>query len=124
MIIYGILMFVYLLLVILLIAIVLIQEPKSAGLGGMFGGGAETVFGAKGAATFFTKLTAGLGAAYMVLSLILSILNRPAVGGSAIERAIQKDEVLKKLNIPTQPARPSQPSQPVPENPQPAGGQQ
>ena len=121
MIVYWLLMFVYILLVIFLIVIILIQEPKSAGLGGMFGGGAETVFGAKGAATFFTKLTAGLGAAYMLLSLILSILNRPATGGSAIEEAIKKNEVLKKLNIPTQPAQPQQPQQQQPAPP--AGGQ-
>ncbi len=100
---YGILMGIYLLLVIFLIAIILIQEPKSSGLGGMFGGGAETVFGAKGAVTFFTKLTATVGAIYMVFSLLLSILNKPENYGSAIEKAIKEGEVIKHLNIPQPP---------------------
>jgi preprotein translocase subunit SecG len=100
---YGFLLFIFILLVIFMIFVILIQQPRSAGLGS-FLGGTETVFGAKGTVTFFTKLTAGVGAAFMILSFILSMLNRPATYGSAIEEAIKKGNIMKQL--PVQPQQP------------------
>jgi len=100
---YGILLFIFTLLVIFLILIIIIQEPRTAGLGS-FLGGAETVFGARGTVTFFTKLTAGLGALFMILSFILSMMNRPAMSSSAIEEAIKKGNIMKQL--PVQPQKP------------------
>lgn len=81
-----------------MILIILIQQPKSAGLGS-FLGGTETVFGAKGTVTLFTKLTAGIGAAFMILSFILSMLNRPVSYSSAIEESIKKGNIMKQLPI-------------------------
>ena len=42
----------------LLIALVLLQDPKNAGAGSVFGGGgSQSLLGATGAVTFLTKLT-------------------------------------------------------------------
>ncbi|MCS7245741.1 MAG: preprotein translocase subunit SecG [candidate division WOR-3 bacterium] len=100
---YGFLLFIFVILVIFMILIIMIQQPRSAGLGS-FLGSAETVFGPKGTVTFFTKLTAGIGAAFMILSFILSLINRPATSGSAIEEAIKKGDIMKQL--PVQPQQP------------------
>ena len=56
-----------------LVAIVLLQHGKGADIGVQFGGGAsQTVFGARGAGNFLTKLTTGAAIVFMVTSLVLS----------------------------------------------------
>jgi preprotein translocase subunit SecG len=59
-----------------LIATVLLQSGKSAGLSGSIAGGAETLFGGskKGLNELFSKLSTGCAVAFMILTLILSIL--------------------------------------------------
>ena len=58
---------------ILLIAVVLLQHGKGADMGvALGGGGSQTVFGARGAGNFLTKLTAGGAILFMVTSLYLS----------------------------------------------------
>ena len=53
---------------IFLILVVLLQTGKRADLAGAFGGGgSQTAFGARGAATFLTKLTAGSVVVFMIL---------------------------------------------------------
>ncbi len=56
-----------------LIAIVLLQHGKGADIGVSFGGGgSNTVFGARGAGNFLTKLTTGAAIVFMVTSFTLS----------------------------------------------------
>ncbi len=58
-----------------LIAIVLLQHGKGADIGVALGGGASnTVFGARGAGSFLTKLTTGAAIVFMVTSFTLSRL--------------------------------------------------
>ena len=65
--IYGILVFLYVVVSLFLIAVVLLQTGKRADLAGAFGGGgSQTVFGTRGAATFLSKLT--ISAAVLLLS--------------------------------------------------------
>lgn len=63
---------------IFLVAVVLLQSGKSAGLSGTIGGVADT-FMAKGKAKSFdarlAKATKWIGAAFIVLTLILNILH-------------------------------------------------
>jgi len=55
-----------------LIGLVLIQHGKGADAGAAFGSGASsTVFGARGSATFLTRLTTAIAAAFFVTSLTL-----------------------------------------------------
>ncbi|MCD6087471.1 MAG: preprotein translocase subunit SecG [Candidatus Hydrothermae bacterium] len=100
---FGLLLFIYLIVVILMIGAILVQKPRGGGLSGALGGGGmENILGARGAPTFFTKLTAFLGGFFLVLSLVLSILNAPrgyTAQKSAIERTQQQGQPTP-LNLP------------------------
>lgn len=93
--IYGVLLVLYLIVVIVMIAAILIQEPREGGLSGAIGGGGvENVLGVRGAPTFFQKLTAILGALFIIMSLVLSFLHSPTkVKGTAIEKAVKKTPI-------------------------------
>jgi len=67
-----------------LILVVLLQTGKRADLAGAFGGGgSQTAFGTRGAATFLSKATTAAAVLFMVTSLSLSILSsRTGDGGS------------------------------------------
>ncbi len=68
-----------------LITIVLIQGGKGAELGAAFGGSSQTLFGARGAATFFSKLTTGAAIVFMLTSFTLAIVT--SQGGSVVKKA-------------------------------------
>lgn len=56
-----------------LVLVVLIQRGKGADMGAMLGGGgSQTVFGARGAGNFLTRLTTGAAILFMITSLTLS----------------------------------------------------
>ncbi len=58
-----------------LIAVVLLQTGKRADLAGAFGGGgSQTAFGARGAATLLSKLTTTFAVLFMLTSISLSIV--------------------------------------------------
>jgi len=58
-----------------IIALVLLQRGKGADAGAAFGSGASgTVFGAKGAANFLSRTTAGLATLFFITSLSLAFL--------------------------------------------------
>jgi preprotein translocase subunit SecG len=58
-----------------LIAVVLIQQGKSADLAGAFGGqGSQTAFGPRGAANLLTKLTTWSAIIFMLTSIALTIV--------------------------------------------------
>lgn len=72
---------VHLIFCLLLIAIVLLQDPKSSGTGGVFGGGgSNSVLGSTGAVTFLTKLTQWSAVTFGVTCIILSLMSRPDSG--------------------------------------------
>lgn len=93
----GVLVFIYLLVVLIMMGAILIQQPRHGGLSATFGGtsSVESILGVRGAPTFFTKLTAVLGAMFLLLSLLLSLLHSPVKQtGAAIERAVKKQQTL------------------------------
>ncbi len=71
----------------LLILSVLLQTGKRADLAGAFGGGgSQTAFGARGAATFLSKATTIGAVVFMVTSLALAVLSshENASGGASV----------------------------------------
>ena len=70
-----VLLVIFCIISILLIFLVAIQDEKSSGLGGIFGGGAEKAFGGNTGA-FITKTTTVLAICFMVLSLVVAIVNK------------------------------------------------
>ena len=77
-----------------LIAIVLLQHGKGADIGVSFGGGgSNTVFGARGAGNFLTKLTTGAAIVFMVTSFTLSRL----AGETGVSEILQAPETQAPL---------------------------
>ena len=66
---------------IFLILVVLLQTGKRADLAGAFGGGgSQTAFGARGAATLLAKVTTAAAVTFMLMALTLSIISS-RIGG-------------------------------------------
>ena len=73
--IFTVLLAVHVLLALLLIGVILLQQGKGATAGAAFGSGASsTVFGARGSASFLTRLTAVLALLFFSNSLLLAYL--------------------------------------------------
>ena len=75
----SILAFVHIFLSIFLVILVLIQDPKGGGAGGMFGGGggSNSLFGATGAPTFLSKLTRYVAAMFAVSCIAMTVSIKP-----------------------------------------------
>ncbi len=101
---YAILTGIDVLLAVALIGLVLLQHGKGADAGAAFGSGASaTVFGAQGSASFLTKMTAWLAAAFFANSLALAYMaaHRP-----------KTESVIDKLQAEA-PAPPAPKTQPL-----------
>lgn len=77
-----VLMTLHLLVTIALIAVVLIQRSEGGGLGIGSSQGMGSFMTGRGTANLLTRSTAGLATAFMLLSLLLAVMNRGAVGGN------------------------------------------
>jgi preprotein translocase subunit SecG len=88
-----------------LIIVVLIQRGKGSDMGAMLGGGgSNTVFGARGAGNFLTKLTTGAAVIFMITSLSLSYLatqdSKDSIfDGAAIEETLPAAELQKAAPV-------------------------
>lgn len=83
---------IHIILAALIIGLVLMQRGKGAEAGAGFGSGASgTVFGARGTATLFSKLTAVFAALFFTTSLLLAYMGTRsgAEPSSVIERAAE-----------------------------------
>jgi preprotein translocase subunit SecG len=71
---YSLLIGLYVFVCLLLIVVILLQQGKGGDIASAFGGGggSQTAFGARAGATLLTKMTTGLAAAFILLSLILA----------------------------------------------------
>jgi preprotein translocase subunit SecG len=84
------LMIIHILVCFFLIFIVLIQSSKGAELGAAFGGSSQTLFGSRGAATLFSKLTTISAVVFMLTSLFLSMADIKS--GSVIKRTAPAEQ--------------------------------
>ncbi len=95
-----------------LIFIVLVQSGKGAELGAAFGGSSQTLFGARGAATFFSKLTTVAAIVFMITSLTLAVMTTK--GGSVIKKVPAAAQPQRGIPVPQgQGAVPPQGAQPL-----------
>ncbi|MFN8006575.1 MAG: preprotein translocase subunit SecG [Terriglobia bacterium] len=79
---------IHILVCLILILVVLLQSGKGADLAGAFGGGgSQTAFGARGTATFLSKLTTGAAIIFMLTSLTLSLITTRDKGSSVMQGA-------------------------------------
>ena len=100
---------IHVLVCLILILIVLLQSGKGADLAGAFGGGgSQTAFGARGTATFLSKLTTGAAVVFMLTSFALSLFTTRNQGSSVMEGA----KPVQKQTAPAQSGSPA-PAPPV-----------
>lgn len=114
---YGVILFLHILICILLIIVVLLQQTRGAGMSSVFGGGGGTdsLFGGKGATPFFIKLTSGLAIIFFITSLTLVLLSRRPLSKSAVEKGLEQE-------MPVQPG-PAIPGEGTPVIPKEPGGE-
>src|SRR2546425_13077366 len=94
----------FVLVALLMVLVILMQRPKSEGLGAAFGGGVtENIFGAQ-TTNVLVKFTTWLAGIFFALTFGLSVLyaHRGTGGGGAVRR-----EVLEKQSSPASFPRPA-----------------
>jgi preprotein translocase subunit SecG len=112
-----------------IVGLVLLQRGKGADAGAGFGAGASgTVFGARGASTGLSRMTAIFAAIFMLNSLALTYMfqrDAQARPPSLLDKVQQsttlpapaQSPAAPPVNENTVPAAPSEPAQPGPEKP-------
>ena len=93
----------------LMIVVVLMQRPKSEGLGASFGGGmTDNLFGAE-TTNVLSRFTVWLGGLFFLLTLVISILYvKRSSGDTAIQKQLLKTPppITKAIEIPQETATP------------------
>ena len=76
---YGIAIFIFVLVCFMLMGIILLQSSKTGGMGTAMGGQAiNTAFCGHGADKLLVKITSGLAVAFMVLAITIGMMDNPA----------------------------------------------
>ena len=116
---------VHIIVCLILVLVVLLQSGKGADLAGAFGGGgSQTAFGARGTATFLSKLTTVAAIVFMLTSLTLSLVSSKDKGSSIMQGATPPAKQTAPASGGTTPlppvqnpaATPQQPNQGMPQS--------
>ena len=84
-----------------LILVVLLQQGKGGGLGGLGGAAATQVFGGRGAGNFMTRLTAVCAFIFMLTSIWLAYIS--SGGDRALRDSVAKDAKEQPATPPPSP---------------------
>jgi len=116
-----ILLGVNILVCILLTLLVLMQKPRSEGLGAAFGGSfTDSIFGAQ-TSDVLTKGTIWLGSTFMVLTLILALLySHRQTSGPKLQEELTKPVAAATNNLSTNAVAPAPADSSIPAAPAPA----
>jgi preprotein translocase subunit SecG len=92
----NVLLAIYVIVALLMLLVILMQRPKSEGLGAAFGGGVtENIFGAQ-TTNVLTKVTGWLAGIFFLLTFLLSILySHRSMSSSSLRRELMKTEAAK-----------------------------
>ena len=95
----NLLLAIFVLVALLMVLVILMQRPKSEGLGAAFGGAVtENIFGAQ-TTNVLTKITAWLAGILFAVTFALSILYaHKSVGESALRRELAKTQAATKAS--------------------------
>lgn len=91
---------------VLIVLLVLLQSGKGAEISTSLAGSSQTVFGSSGGANFFTRLTSGAAALFMVTSVILTLMSAQSrkslfEGFSASEETASKSSLASPVPLPS-----------------------
>lgn len=86
----------------LMILVVLMQRPRSEGLGSAFGGGlTDNVFGSQ-TTNVLARFTTWMGIAFFAITLLLSILTaRASSGKTAVQKKLLSEPIPAAVSTPT-----------------------
>ena len=108
----------FVLVALLMVLVILMQRPKSEGLGAAFGGAVtENIFGAQ-TTNVLVKFTAWLAGIFFVVTFALSILyaHKSTGGESALRRELSKSQAAPQTSPAPTAAQPSPNSSPAPDS--------
>jgi preprotein translocase subunit SecG len=113
----NLLLAVWLVVALLMVLVILMQRPKSEGLGAAFGGAVtENIFGAQ-TTNVLVKFTAWLAAIFFLVTFVLSILYaRKSAGESALRRELMKTQAAATASPAPAASRPSSDSSAAPDS--------
>jgi preprotein translocase subunit SecG len=113
----NLLLVTYVLVALLMMLVILMQRPKSEGLGAAFGGAVtENIFGAQ-TTNVLVKFTAWLAGIFFALTFALSILYaHKNTGDSAFRRELMKQQTAPQASPAAPAATPSPGSSPAPDS--------
>ncbi len=76
---YGMAVFIFVLICISLMGIILLQNSKTGGMGAAMGGGAmNAAFGGQGADKLLVRITSALAVMFMILAIVIGMMDNPA----------------------------------------------
>ncbi|MBL8906900.1 MAG: preprotein translocase subunit SecG [Rhizobiales bacterium] len=75
---------IHLIIALALIGVVLLQRSEGGALGIGSGGGAGSLFSARGVGNTLTRVTAGLAVAFFITSITLTVLSTKRTGGGSV----------------------------------------
>ncbi len=113
---YTALIILHVLVAFVMVGVILLQSGKGAEIGAAFGGSSQTVFGARGASTFLSKMTAVTATIFMVTSLALAIMSKQ----QNLSSTIGLDKPVAAPSAPAAPNAPAIPAAPAPAAPGPS----
>ena len=105
----------YVLVALLMLLVILMQRPKSEGLGAAFGGGVtENIFGAQ-TTNVLVKFTAWLAGIFFALTFTLSVLYaHKASRDTGLRRELLKQQTGAQPSASVSPVNPNAPAVPAP----------
>jgi len=109
---------IFVLVALLMVLVILMQRPKSEGLGAAFGGAVtENIFGAQ-TTNVLVKFTGWLAGIFFAVTFALSILyaHRSTAGESALRRELMKSQAAPQTSPAPTPAQPAPVSSPAPDS--------
>jgi len=106
---------IYVLVALLMTLVILMQRPKSEGLGAAFGGGVtENIFGAQ-TTNVLVKFTSWLVGMFFVMTFVLSVLySHKTSRDTGLRRELLKQQTTAQPSAPVAPVNPNAPAVPAP----------
>ncbi len=122
----SILLVIHVLAAVSIVVLVLLQQGRGADMGAAFGGGSQTLFGARGSANFLSRITGLLAAVFFVTSLTLAYMYGQITAPQSVTDQVVSQPVQSRSesDIPQVPdaGEEQTPDRDVPASPEPAAG--
>jgi preprotein translocase subunit SecG len=111
----NVLLAMYVLIALLMILVILMQRPKSEGLGAAFGGGVtENIFGAQ-TTNVLVKFTSYLAGMFFALTFVLSVLySHKTSRDTGLRNELLKQQTTSQPSASVAPVNPKAPAIPAP----------